>query len=110
MRTGATKALLGAVIVMGVLIVVGTAVLVSVVIRRALHGDETAPVAALSVTPVARSLGEPAGTRIAAAVRQSDRLLDLLLTGGGPDRIVVWDVVAGHVVSRLSARSGAETR
>lgn len=103
------KALLAAVIVMGVMIVVGTAVLISVVVSRATHRPSL-PLASVTDRPpqpggaalAAVALDQPPGTRIALVVRQSDTLLAVSLTGGGPDRLLVWDVAAGRVVARLA--------
>lgn len=105
-----TKALLAAVIVMGVMILLGTAVLISVVVSRAIHRpnqvgapsavapariDRTAPV-------LLTALDQPPGTRIASVTRQSDTLLAVTLSGGGSDRLLIWDTAAGQVVARLT--------
>lgn len=99
-----TRALLALVIVMGVLIVAGTTGLVAVVVHRLAHPQRPAIDAAgeRSVPPVPGGAGpvqarqllahEPPGTRITGLVRQSDALLSIALTGGGPDRILVWDL------------------
>jgi hypothetical protein len=100
-----TKALLGLVIAMGVLILAGTATLIGVVVHRLAH-PRPAMLAVASPIPGATAdhpvlFGEPAGTRIAAMVRQSDTTLSILLTGAGPDRIVVWDLAAGRSVTEV---------
>ena len=84
------RALLAAVIVMGVLIVVGVATLVVTVVRR------------LSVSPVqtALSVDEPAGTRMVGVTGAGDRLA-VLLQGGGPDRILLLDPRSGQVVGHI---------
>lgn len=103
------KALLAAVIVMGVMIVVGTAVLISVVVSRATHRPSLASASIADGPPqpggaavAALSLDQPPGTRIVSVVRQSDTLLAVSLAGGGPDRLLVWDVAGGRVVARLT--------
>ena len=101
-QTGATRALLALVIVMGVLILAGTAGLVAVVVHRLAH-----PAAAVALAPgPASSLQaalrpEPAGTRITALTRQSDTVLAIALSGGGPDRVLVWDLLAGRAVAEI---------
>ncbi len=94
------KALLAAVILMGLLIAAGTAILVATVIKRLVH-PPVAVVASGTVGPqIAVPLDQPAGTRIEAAIRQSDTSLALLLSGGGrPDRIVVWDERTGRIAA-----------
>ena len=96
MGAGPTRALLALVIVMGVLLLAGPAGLVAVVVHRLTH--PTAPVAGAGPVPPLR---EPAGTRITALVRQSDTVLAIGLTGGGPDRVLLWDLSAGHAVAEI---------
>ena len=94
-----TRALLALVIVMGVLIVAGTTGLVAVVVHRLAH-PRSHPVdvagqdpLALSPMPARQAIAhEPVGTRITGLTRQSDTLLSIALSGGGPDRILVWDL------------------
>ena len=95
MGAGPTRALLALVIVMGVLILAGTAGLVAVVVHRLTH-----PTASAKAGPVP-PLQEPAGTRITALVRQSDTVLAIGLTGGGPDRVLLWDLATGHAVAEI---------
>ena len=86
------RALVVAVVAMGVLIVIGGATLGVMVARRA------------AVPPPAVQnavLDEPAGTRIAAMSALPDRLA-LQLAGGGPDRVVVVDLRTGQVVGRAA--------
>ncbi len=86
------RALVVAVVAMGVLIVIGGATLGVMVARRA------------SVAPPAvhdAVLDEPAGTRIAGVSALPDRLA-LQLAGGGPDRVVVVDLRTGQVVGRAA--------
>ncbi len=98
MGASQTRALLALVIVMGMLILAGTAGLVAVVVHRLSHhpGLGSAP-----PPPAAALRQEPAGTRITALVRQSDTVLAIALTGGGPDRVLVWDLLAGRAVSEI---------
>ena len=95
-----TRALLALVIGMGVLIVIGTTALLVIVVHRLAH-PHPAPLssAAAPVTPgvaLPALAHEPPGTRITAMARQSDTLLAIALTGGGPDRVLVWDLAAGR--------------
>ncbi len=90
------QALRAAVIVMGVLIVAGVAVLAVTLVRR---------VGAVAAAPSAASLhaviDEPEGTRIAAASLSGERLV-LQLSGGGPDRVVVFDLAQGRIAGRVA--------
>ncbi len=106
-----TRALLAAVIVMGMMILLGTAVLISVVVSRAIHrpnkvgaSSAVAPPQADRTAPVLlTALDQPPGTRIASITRQSDTLLAVMLSGGGgSDRLLIWDTAAGQVVARLT--------
>ena len=99
-QTGATRALLALVIVMGVLILAGTAGLIAVVVHRLAH---PAVVHASGPAPSSQAVlrPEPAGTRITALTRQSDTVLAIALSGGGPDRVLVWDLVAGRAVAEI---------
>ena len=94
--TGGTRALLALVIGMAVLIVAGVTTLIATLVHRALAPVGTrqtlAPATAgPSVSPVATSLREPAGTRIASVSSWNDRLVLLLVGGGLPDRVVLLD-------------------
>ncbi len=98
-----TRALLALVIVMGVLIVLGTSVLVLVVVHRLTH-----PGSALEThvrfparAGTAALADEPPGTRITALVRQSDTTLAIALTGGGPDRVLIWDLASGRAAAEI---------
>ena len=86
------RGLMVAVVAMGILIVAGGAMIGVVIARRA-----SVPL------PVMREavLDEPAGTRIAAVSALPDRLA-LRLEGGGPDRVVVVDLLTGQVVGRAA--------
>ena len=90
------RALKAAVIIMGVLIVAGVAVLAVALVQR------IGAVAVPGGTPRATvTLDEPAGTHVAAS-SLSGELLALQLTGGGADRVVVFDVAHARVVGRVA--------
>jgi hypothetical protein len=97
--------LLALVIVMGVLILAGTTGLVAVVVHRLAHPRPAVPgLASQAAVPVPGQAAldrEPAGTRITSLVRQSDTLLAIALTGGGPDRVLVWDLGAGRALTEI---------
>ncbi len=105
-----TRALLALVIVMGALIVLGTTALVLVVVHRLTHPEAAVETrtpfpardtAAAAPSPTAALAGEPPGTRITALVRQSDAWLAMALTGGGPDRVLVWDIARNRPVTEI---------
>jgi hypothetical protein len=85
------RALLTAVIVMGVLIVGGTIAL-GVLVAKRLAGPPAAGAHA--------SLDEPPGTRIAGIAAVKDGLA-LNLQGAGPDRVVIVDPSSGRVTARI---------
>ena len=84
------RALLAVVVAMGVLIVVGVATLAVTIVHR------------LSASSVQASLvlDEPPGTRFQSVASAGDRLV-ILLTGGGPDRIVLVDPRTGRATSHI---------
>jgi hypothetical protein len=84
-------------IVMGVLIVLATTVLIVVITRRL--GTPAVPVA------TAVLLDEPAGTHIVGIASVGDRLA-VQLQGGGPDRVLLFDVRTGAVAGRVGVRGG----
>ena len=105
MQTRGVKALLAAVIVMGVMILLGTAVLVGTLVRRAMHPQASAAAMPLPADGTMRqlTLDQPPGTRIASVIRQSDTVLAVLLSGGGrADRVLLWDVAAGRLAGMLT--------
>jgi len=87
------RALLAAVIVMGVLIVVGTGALVVLVVKR-LGGDTGRSDAAVVIR-------EPAGTRVVSAASDG-KTLTLILAGPEGQEIEIRDVDSGQVVRRFS--------
>ncbi len=96
MGAGQTRALLALVVAMGVLILGGTAGLVAVVVHRL-----SQPRAGVTAAAPAAPSQEPAGTRITALARQSDTVLAIALSGGGPDRVLLWDLAAGRAVAEI---------
>ncbi|ACI50268.1 conserved hypothetical protein [Gluconacetobacter diazotrophicus PA1 5] len=100
-----SKALLAAVIGMGVLLAVGSLVLVGVLVHRISHPHSVSSVRVVSPPDGAYGplvLDEPAGTHITAMARQDDAMLAVSLSGGGPDRIVLWDLAHARVAGRLT--------
>lgn len=76
-------------VVMGLLIVVGVVVLGITLNQRLAAPKLTAPAL----------LDEPEGTRIVKISTSGDRVV-LLLQGGGPDRVVVFDARQGQITAR----------
>ncbi|NHO34358.1 hypothetical protein [Acetobacter fallax] len=100
--TFARRGLLAAVIGMGLLIIVGTGTLLAVIAHRMSHHARALP--PVSLQPVAEKtivLHEPAGTIIGQISWQNGSVLAVRLTGGGPDRIVLWDTAGRRIVGRL---------
>lgn len=109
------RALLAAVIGMGVLIVVGTAFLIGVIMHRMNGGGHSAPpgvplveapsapatskvpplAAGLEVPPVHLPLGE--GEHLLGLTRVQDGLVALHVSGPHGDRVVLWQVGSGQV-------------
>jgi hypothetical protein len=87
------RALMTAVVVMGVLIVAGVVTIVVTIVGRMGAGA--------AATATSSLIDEPAGTHIAGVAALSDRLA-LTLQGGGPDRVVVVDLRSGRIVARAS--------
>lgn len=89
------KGLLALVIVLGILIIVATTILVFTIIHRITHKNVenvSVQMNSSSITRPVSVLSEPSGTRISTITRQSDQVLVIGLTGGGPDRLVFWDL------------------
>ena len=91
------RALLAAVIVMGVLIVAGTATLLVLIAHR-MSGAIHAPPSEVNAT---LELGEPEGTHISGIAAAGDRVV-LYLSGGGADRLVLIDPHRNEVVGRVA--------
>ncbi|MCH4092093.1 hypothetical protein [Acetobacter sp.] len=108
--TFARRGLFAAVIGMGILIILGVIALVAVIIHRMSH--PRLPVAApagISLSATAATipsqtflLHEPAGTRIEQIVWSNGPIMAIRLSGGGPDRIVLWDTGAGRSVGEIN--------
>ena len=92
MGRGTLAALKIAVVVMGVMIVVGVVALAVLIVGRT-----SAPTRAVAGPLV---LDEPEGTAIVGAAAAGDRLV-LQLRGGGPDRVVVFDLRGGGASLRV---------
>ena len=88
------RALMAAVIVMGVLIVLGVTTIVVTIAMRMSGPRQGAGEVVQAV------LDEPAGTRIAGVSLAADRVA-VQLQGGGADRVVVVDIGAGRVLARI---------
>ncbi|MBY4640102.1 hypothetical protein K6L44_08910 [Gluconacetobacter entanii] len=112
MEKQGSRALLAAVIGMGVLLAVGSLVLVGVLVHRISHPRDSAPepvqaaagTGAQAVLP--QDLGrlvldEPAGTHVTSLARQGDTTLAVALTGGGADRVIIWDLARNRIIGRL---------
>jgi hypothetical protein len=89
------RALLALVVVMGVLIIVGVGVVAATIFHRA---GLAAPHALAGGV-----LNEPAGSHIVGVSAYGDRLA-VVVQGGGADRIVLFDPVAGKVVGRVALK------
>lgn len=117
MEKQGSRALLAAVIGMGIVLAVGSLVLVGVLVHRISHPRATAPAtipAPAAVTaPVTTTtavlpqdlgrlvLDEPAGTHVTSIARQADMALAVALTGGGADRVIIWDLAHNRIIGRL---------
>ena len=86
------RGLLAIVVIMGVLIVAGVAILAATIVHR-LSGS--------SVAQAAVTLVEPPGTHMQSIASAGDRLA-ILLTGGGPDRVVLVDPRTGTATAHIA--------
>ncbi|GAN69539.1 hypothetical protein [Acetobacter orleanensis] len=99
---GTPKALMAAVIGMGILIVVGTVGLVGVIIHR--MGAHKPPIdAALSLPPVPLQTAAtlpvlPPGARLMSMARVREGLMALHINEVGRDRILLWHVGSDHLI------------
>ncbi|KXV78636.1 MULTISPECIES: hypothetical protein [Acetobacter] len=104
---GTPKALMAAVIGMGILIVVGTLGLVGVIIHRmGSHTPSTsaalsAPAVPLQDAPARPVL--PAGTHLISMARVRDDLLALHVSTNGEDRILLWQVSTGRILPGIDS-------
>ncbi|GBR07682.1 hypothetical protein [Acetobacter oeni] len=100
--TLARRGLLASVIGMGILIVAGTGVLLAVIVHRMSHPTSLSlPASSPPLIEKTVTIHEPAGTAIKQIAWQNGSLLALHLTGGGEDRIVIWDTSSGRIIGRL---------
>ena len=86
------RAIMAAVVVMGVLIIAGVATIVVTIVHRSAGGS-------MPATTQQTLLDEPDGTHIAGLSAAGDRVA-LQLQGGGPDRVLVMDASSGQVLLR----------
>ena len=96
-----TRALLVAVVVMGVAIVAGVAFLGLTILRRM-----AGPVPVSTVAIGELVLKQPAGSRIVSVATTADRLA-VLLQGGGTDRVVVIDPHTGQITGGFTLQLAA---
>ncbi|BCI65905.1 hypothetical protein [Acetobacter aceti] len=107
--TFARRGLFAAVIGMGILIILGVGALVAIIIHRMSHprvpvaapAGISLPIAATAIQPQAFLLHEPAGTKIEQITWSNGTVMAVRLSGGGPDRVVLWDTTAGRSVGEL---------
>ncbi len=89
---------------MGVLIVGGTALLGVVITQRMsgrMHLAASSP--DIGAAAAHATLDEAPGTHIAGTSLAGDRIA-VALQGGGPDRVVVFDLRSGRVVAQVGLR------
>ncbi|AZV39595.1 hypothetical protein CFR75_02250 [Komagataeibacter xylinus] len=112
MEKQGSRALLAAVIGMGVLLFLGSLALVGVLVHRMMHPAPPAAAVKTVAGPVvagpdmaaqaALVVDEPPGTTVRAVTARADGLLAVALTGGGvADRIIIWDPLARRIAARL---------
>ncbi|MBE7730901.1 hypothetical protein [Komagataeibacter sp. FXV3] len=112
MEKQGSRALLAAVIGMGILLFIGSLALVGVLVHRMMHPvatPATSVAGAVTVPPVIAGadvsgdlvMDEAPGTHVQAVTARPDGLLAVVLAGGGPDRVVVWDPSGRRIVARL---------
>lgn len=110
MEKQGSRALLAAVIGMGVLLFIGSLVLVGVLVHRMMHPQASLP-HAVAATPAipheegeygSLMLDEPAGTRIeSVTVRPNGMVVAALAGGDRAGRIIIWDPAGRRIVARL---------
>ncbi|GAN99661.1 hypothetical protein Gxy13693_024_077 [Komagataeibacter xylinus NBRC 13693] len=114
MEKQGSRALLAAVIGMGILLFIGSLALVGVLVHRMMHPAAPHPVAVAGATvpaPVMAGPGvqagdlvveEAPGTHVQSVTARPDGLLAVVLTGGeSVDRVVLWDPAGHRIVARL---------
>jgi hypothetical protein len=95
-----TRPLFIAVIVMGVLVVLATTVVIVKVAKDIIGGSSHAAASSESVTLTTNMLSQPAGSHI-VTIAGVDGRLSVLISGGGPDRILFVDPSSGKVTGQL---------
>lgn len=99
---GTPKALMAAVIGMGILIVVGTVGLVGVIIHRmGSHTPSAGPTLSAPAVPLQDAPAHPvlpAGTHLISMARVRDDLLALHVSTNGEERILLWQVSTGRIL------------
>ncbi|WP_062497774.1 hypothetical protein [Gluconobacter potus] len=97
------KALLAAVILMGVLIIAAVFGLIGVIAYRFLHPrpsvTATVPLAEGGFSRLALPLGP--GEHITAVTSRPDGLMAVTLSGAGSDRVLLWNPEAGKIAAEL---------
>ncbi|KXV61458.1 hypothetical protein AD948_01585 [Acetobacter senegalensis] len=100
---GTPKALLAAVIGMGILIIAGTITLVWVILHR-MNAGPTHPSLPASVPLQEDAQGPvtlPPGTRLLSMARVQDDLLALHVSENGQDKVLLWQVSTHRLRSGL---------
>lgn len=99
-----TRPLLIAVIAMGVLVVLGTTVVIVKVVKDIVsgsaHGTAASSTTADTIALTTNMLSQPDGSHIVNIAGVGDRL-SVLVSGGGPDRVLFVDPATGHVTGQL---------
>lgn len=101
-----TRPLLMVVIGLGILVVLGTTVVIVKVVKDLISGHPAAPVAesggmtADTIALTTNMLSQPAGSHIVNIAGVGGRL-SVLISGGGPDRVLFVDPATGHVTGQL---------
>ncbi|GAB0114247.1 hypothetical protein [Acidisoma sp. C75] len=103
-----TRPLLIAVIVMGILVVLATGVVIVKVVQDIAGGGRQPAASPVALVPggparvrlTTQMLNEPPGSHIVSITGVGDRL-SVLITGGGPDRILFIDPASGLVTGQL---------
>ncbi|MFT8720690.1 hypothetical protein [Acetobacter sp.] len=99
----AQRGLFAAVIGMGILIVAGVALLIAIIVHRMAHPAHSVDASQMAIAPVSKIfyLHQPVGSKIEQIEWRNGPIMAVRLSGGGPDRVVLWDTVAGRSVGEL---------
>lgn len=102
---GTPKALLVAVIGMGVLIIAGTVTLVGVILHRMNAGPTPLPLPLPATIPLQdngqAAVTLPPGTRLISMARVRDDLVALHVSENGQDKVLLWRVSAHAIYPGL---------